>query len=236
VVVRIGTSGYSYKEWKGTFYPARFPADQMLRFYAERFDAVEINATFYRMPTEKVLLGWAAQVPAGFTFVLKAPRRITHEQRLAGADESVGVFLKASSVLGPRLGPSLFQLPPNFRKDLGRLRGFLSLVPRTWRAAFEFRHASWFDDEVFGALRDHNAALCINDMGEGEVNAPFVATADWGYLRLRRVEYPPGLLERWADQLLGQPWNTAYVFFKHEEEATGPRLAAELKALVRPEG
>ena len=232
MIVRIGTSGYSYSEWKGKFYPARHPAGHMLSYYAARFNVVEINATFYRLPSEKVLLGWADQVPDGFTFVLKASRRITHERRLAGADEAVRSFLAAATVLGPKLGPTLFQLPPNFRKDMDRLRGFLPLIPRTWRAAFEFRHESWFDEEVFAALRDHNAALCINDMGEGEVNAPFVSTADWGYLRLRRVAYEPGLLERWAGQVLGQAWTDAYVFFKHEEAATGPRLAAEFKELI----
>jgi uncharacterized protein YecE (DUF72 family) len=222
VRVRIGTSGYSYKEWKGPFYPADLPAGRMLSYYAARFDSVEINATFYRMPTEKVLLDWATQVPEQFTFVLKAPRRITHEGRLAGVEQAADYLFRTATVLGRRLGPTLFQLPPNFRKDLARLRAFLPLVPRGWRAAFEFRHDSWFDDDVFAALREHDAALCINDMGEGEVNAPFVSTATWGQL------------ESWAAQVGQQAWSDAFVFFKHEEEGTGPRLAAEFRTLLPP--
>ncbi len=237
MVISVGTSGYAYKEWKGTFYPADLPADGMLRYYAGQLPAVEINNTFYRMPNEKVLLGWAGEVPDGFTFVLKASQRITHRKRLKEAGEELGYFLKTANVLGPKLGPTLFQLPPNLKKDLPRLTDFLALVPRTWRAAFEFRHASWLDDEVFAALKGHNAALVIadTDAEEGEAEPlviPTVATADWGYLRLRRAEYQPADLKRWATTIASQPWQDAFVFFKHEEAGAGPKLAAEFRALL----
>lgn len=228
--IAVGTSGYAYKEWKGSFYPADLPADGMLRFYGSRFRAVEINNTFYRMPTEKVLVAWAADVPDGFTFVLKASQRITHRKRLKDAGEEVAYFLKTANVLGPKLGPTLFQLPPNLKKDLPRLQEFLGHVPEIWRAAFEFRHASWFDDEVFAALKGHNAALVIADTDpeEGETDplvVPTVATADWGYLRLRRAAYQAADLKRWAGTITSQRWHDAFVFFKHEEAGAGPKLA-----------
>ncbi len=157
----VGTSGYSYKEWKGAFYPEDLPAKQMLHYYGERFRTVEINNTFYRMPKASVLEAWAAEVPADFRFVLKAPQRITHMQRLKGTDDSVSYLLQVAGALQERLGRLLFQLPPNFQKDVERFRDFLALLPRQSRSAFEFRHESWFDDEVFGPLREHQAALCI---------------------------------------------------------------------------
>ena len=235
--IAVGTSGFAYKEWKGSFYPADLPADGMLRFYGERFRAVEINNTFYRMPTEKVLLAWAGDVPDGFTFVLKASQRITHRKRLRDAGEELAFFLRTANVLGPKLGPTLFQLPPNLKKDLPRLADFLALVPRTWRAAFEFRHASWFEDDVYAALRSHDAALCIADVdpAEGEQEAlevPFVSTADWGYLRLRRASYTKADLTAWAGRVGAQQWRDAFVFFKHEEAGAGPKLAAEFTALL----
>ncbi len=235
--VAVGTSGYAYKEWKGTFYPADLPADGMLKYYGGRFKAVEINNTFYRMPSEKVLLGWAAEVPDGFTFVLKASQRITHRKRLKEAGEELSYFLKTANVLGPKLGPTLFQLPPNLKKDLPRLVDFLALVPHSWRAAFEFRHPSWLDDEVFDALRKHNTALVIADTDpeEGEAEPlviPTVATADWGYLRLRRESYQQPDLKKWATTITAQPWRDAFVFFKHEEAGAGPKLAAEFTALL----
>jgi uncharacterized protein YecE (DUF72 family) len=235
--IAVGTSGYAYKEWKGFFYPADLPADGMLRYYAERFGTVEINNTFYRMPSEKVLAAWAAEVPDDFTFVLKASQRITHRKRLKDAGEEVAYFLKNANVLGPKLGPTLFQLPPNLKKDLPRLADFLALVPRTWRAALEFRHASWLDDEVFDTLKAHNAALVVadTDAEEGEAEPlviPTVATADWGYLRLRRAAYQRGDLERWAATIGEQPWQDAFVFFKHEEAGAGPKLVQEFTALL----
>lgn len=235
--IAVGTSGFAYKEWKGSFYPADLPAEGMLRFYGSRFSAVEINNTFYRMPTEKVLVAWAADVPDGFTFVLKASQRITHRKRLKDAGEELSYFLKTANVLGPKLGPTLFQLPPNLKKDLPRLNDFLALVPETWRAAFEFRHASWFEDDVYAALKGHNAALVVADTDpeEGEIQplqVPTVATADWGYLRLRRAEYREPDLKRWAVTVASQPWKDAFVFFKHEEAGAGPKLADEFTALL----
>ena len=235
--IAVGTSGYAYKEWKGSFYPADLPADGMLRFYGSLFGAVEINNTFYRMPTEKVLVGWAGDVPDDFTFVLKASQRITHRKRLKEAGEEVAYFMKTATVLGRKLGPTLFQLPPNLKKDLPRLTEFLSHIPDTWRAAFEFRHASWFDDETYAALKGHNAALVIADTdpeeGEAEpLQVPTVATADWGYLRLRRAGYQKADLERWADTVESQGWREAFVFFKHEDEGAGPELVEAFTALL----
>ena len=227
----IGTSGYNYQEWKGSFYPADLKTDDMLRFYASQFSSVEINNTFYRMPSEKVLAGWSSQVPETFTFVLKAPQRITHYKRLKEVGDDLSYFLRTASVLGPRLGPTLFQLPPNFKKDLDRFRAFLDLLPRGWRAAFEFRHPSWFDDEVYQALRSHETALCVADTGE-EGDAPLVATAGWGYLRLRREQYEAGELSRWADEVARQPWQDVFVFFKHEDAGAGPRLANQFLELA----
>ena len=221
--VAVGTSGYAYKEWKGTFYPEKLPQDQMLRFYGEQFPTVEINNTFYRMPSEKVVLNWASQVPDAFQFVLKASQRITHQKRLQNVSEELAYFLKTSSVLGSRLGPTLFQLPPNFKKDVARLEAFLALLPNRWRAAVEFRHPSWYDDEVFTALRNHGVALCAADTDETE--ARVVPTTDWGYLRLRGAEYADGDLASWAERVLAQPWQEAFVYFKHEDEGTGPALA-----------
>ena len=228
-----GTSGFAYKEWKGSFYPADLPDAKMLGFYAEHFGAVEINNTFYRMPSEKLLLDWAERVPAHFQFVLKASRQITHIKRLQ-EEQPVQYFLEKSKVLGPQRGPLLFQLPPNMKKDLERLTAFLARLPADARAAFEFRHASWFDDEVFAALRARNAALCIahTEDEEGAVQTPFVATADWGYLRLRKVAYGPGELAEWAARIREPAWGDAFVFFKHEDEGTGPKLAKQFEAII----
>lgn len=220
----VGTSGYSYKEWKGTFYPEDLPEKQMLRFYGERFRAVEINNTFYRMPKPAVLEGWASEVPSDFKFVLKASQRITHMQRLKDADGSVEYLLKVAAALKERLGPLLFQLPPYLKKDAPRLRDFLALLPQHPRAAFEFRHQSWFDDEVFGLLRGHQAVLCIAE-AENDLEIPFVSTADWGYLRLRRPDYEDPDLKDWAKRVQEQPWREAFIFFKHEEEGKGPEMA-----------
>jgi uncharacterized protein YecE (DUF72 family) len=223
----VGTSGYSYPKWKGSFYPAKLPAKEMLGYYAARFRTVEINNTFYRPPTASVLAGWAAQVPAEFRFVLKAPQAITHVKRLVGVDELVSSFVEVAGTLKERLGPLLFQLPPNFKKDVSRLRAFLALLPSGCRAAMEFRHASWFDDEVFGMLRDHQAALCVAD-AEDDPEVPFVATADWGYLRLRRPDYNASALTAWAARMKKQTWRDCFVFFKHEDAGKGPQLASGL--------
>ena len=220
----VGTSGYSYPKWKGPFYPAKLPAAQMLRFYGEHFRSVEINQTYYALPKPATVEKWAADVPAEFRFVLKAPQRITHFQRLRNATESVAAFLAVAGVLKERLGPLLFQLPPNFKKDVLRLRDFLALLPTHHRVAFEFRHQSWFDDEVFTVLREHRAALCLAE-AEGELDVPFVSTSDWGYLRLRKPEYGDKELKTWVKRVRDQGWTDAFVFFKHEDEGTGPKFA-----------
>jgi len=232
VNVRVGTSGYSYPEWKGNFYPEKIAAKDMLSFYAGRFPTVEINNTFYRMPKEALLSGWAAQVPESFTFVLKASQRITHIQRLKESGELLTYLFRVSATLGSRLGPLLFQLPPNFRKDVPRLASFFQQMPERRRVAFEFRHASWFDDETFGTLRANGAALCVADTGE-EPAAPLVATTDWGYLRLRREDFADGELRDWARRIREQPWSDAFVFLKHEEEGRGPKLAARLMEILQ---
>ena len=232
VEVRIGTSGYSYAEWKGNFYPEKMAAKDMLRFYAERFPTVEINNTFYRMPKEAVLSGWAEQVPESFTFVIKASKRITHDKRLKECGELLAYLFGVTSTLGSRLGPLLFQLPPNFKKDVPRLKAFFEEMPERRRVAVEFRHASWFDDEVYETLRGQRAALCVADTGEEPV-APLVATTDWGYLRLRRENFSDKDLRDWARRIREQPWEDAYVFLKHEEEGKGPKLAARLTEFCR---
>jgi len=222
--LRAGTSGYSYPPWKGKFYPKKLSKEQMLAFYAEHFRVVEINNTFYRLPTASAVKSWAKDVKGEFQFALKAPQQITHRLRLRNADASVTQFLDVAKVLGKRLGPLLFQLPPNFKKDLPRLSAFLKLLPRRRRIAFEFRHASWFDDEVFGLLRDRRVALCIAD-DDDNLKVPFEATTDWGYLRLRRLDYSDRELAKWVKRMREQDWRDVFVFFKHEDQANGPRLA-----------
>jgi uncharacterized protein YecE (DUF72 family) len=223
--VRVGTSGYSYKEWKGPFYPKDLPAKGYLGYYAAGFPTVEINNTFYRMPTDKVVSAWAAEVPEAFVFALKAPQRITHVARLKDAGGPTEAFVRVAQTLGPRLGPLLFQLPPFLRKDVPLLAAFLEQAPRGPRYAFEFRHASWFDDEVWGTLRAHGASLCV---AEGEkLESPLVATADWGYVRLRRDAYPDDVLATWAKKIQAQPWKDAFVFVKHDD-GDAPGVAARL--------
>jgi uncharacterized protein YecE (DUF72 family) len=220
--ILVGTSGFSFKEWVGNFYPQGLKAGAMLGYYGRHFGAVEINNTFYRMPKPAVLKSWAEEVPADFRFVLKASQRITHHQKLKDCAEKVRYLLEVSAALGERLGPLLFQLPPTLRQDLPLLRDFLALLPTTTQAALEFRHESWFNDEVYDLLRAHDAALCIAEAEEG-VAVPFVATATWGYLRLRRGDYTAEELQAWGDRVRGEAWTQAFVFFKHEEEA--PKLA-----------
>jgi len=226
----LGTSGYSFDEWKGNFYPEKLASKDMLRFYAERLETVEINNTFYRMPTEPLIQGWLDQVPEDFRFAIKAPQRITHMRRLNDCAESVTRLVSVITALGPRLGPLLYQLPPNFKRDLPRLTAFLDGVPSPGRVAFEFRNKTWFDDEVFDTLRKHKVALVVSDTGEEPV-APLVPTADWGYLRLRREEFDDQTLGEWAQRIREQPWSDAFVFVKHEEEGKGPKFAARLREL-----
>lgn len=228
--VLAGTSGYSYTAWKGSFYPEDLPASRMLETYAARLPSVEINATFYRMPQAKTVAAWRAQVPPAFVFALKGPQRVTHVKRLAAAAEDVSYFQSVAAELGPALGPVLWQLPPSLKKDLPRLKEFLALLPRGGRAAFEFRHASWHDDEVLAALSGAGAALCIAD--DEERSTPAVATAGFGYLRLRRPDYDDAALARWAETVLAQRWDDAFVYFKHEDEARGPAYALRFAKLV----
>jgi uncharacterized protein YecE (DUF72 family) len=220
--LRAGTSGYAFKEWKGSFYPRDLKDDAMLGFYASKFPAVEINNTFYRLPREHVLQEWASQVPEPFTFAIKASQRITHYGRLKPESASALEFLlKNTSSLGDRLGPILFQLPPNMKKDLDRLRGFLDLLPADRKYTIEFRHESWFDEDVFAALRERDIPLCIVE--QPEFASPVVATASWGYLRLHRFDYDAPMLAEWSARIKAQSWSDAYVFFKHDEGAgSGP--------------
>jgi uncharacterized protein YecE (DUF72 family) len=223
--VLVGTSGYSYKEWKGNFYPEGMPAHEFLRFYSEHFSTVEVNNTFYRMPTAKLLAGWASEVPAQFAFAVKAPQRITHIAKLKNATETVDVFVRTVRELASRLGPLLFQLPPSLRKDVPRLTEFLEQLPADVRVAFEFRHPSWFDDDVWTALRHHRAALCV---AEGEaLESPLAATTDWGYVRLRRDDYPDAVLEEWAKRIRAQPWGDVFVYLKHDA-GNAPSFAKRL--------
>ena len=231
--VLVGTSGYSYKEWKGNFYPEDAKPQDMLRLYGGRLKTVEINNTFYRMPSEKMLLAWTEQVPEDFSFVLKASRRITHQHRLkAGAQESLSYLLQTSMALGSRLGPMLFQLPPNMPKDVPRLAEFLELLPNRWPAAFEFRHDSWFDDDVYETLRARGAALVLADNDSDDEPVAIQSTAPFGYLRLRREAYDDAMLRAWVERIASQPWDKAYVFFKHEEAGAGPRLAERFNELL----
>jgi uncharacterized protein YecE (DUF72 family) len=224
-----GTSGYSYKEWLGSFYPEKLPAREMLRYYAGHFPTVEINNTFYRMPKEEMLTGWKEEVPPSFSFTLKAPQRITHQKRLKDAREEVAEFLRRAATLGDQLGIVLFQLPPFLKKDLPRLRDFLAQLSSDRRAAFEFRHESWQDDEVYQTLRERGAALCVADTDEGDT--PFVCTSDSGYLRLRRTHYDDKDLGAWVERIEAQPLERVYVYFKHEDKGLGTKFAKRFTEL-----
>lgn len=228
----IGTSGYNYPEWKGRFYPERLSASKMLGFYASRFRTVEVNYTFYRMPTEKVLAGWVADTPDNFRFTLKAPKRITHERRLRDTAELVERFCDLAATLGPRLGVLLFQLPPNFKCDLACFDTFLEELPPGARAAFEFRHASWWCADVYDRLRARRLALCVADTPEA--TSPLEATADFGYFRLRDEGYQELDLVRWAERVhaMRASWQEAFVYFKHEDEGKGPEFAERFSAAL----
>jgi uncharacterized protein YecE (DUF72 family) len=234
--IDIGTSGYGYKEWIGTFYPPGQKPKAMLAHYATKLPTVEINYTFRRMPTAKLLEGWATQVPESFTFVLKAPERITHRAKLKDAREVTQAFVGAAKTLGPRLGALLFQLPPYAKKDVPVLRSFLEDLKGGPRAAFEFRHPSWLEDDALAALREYGAALCLAESDDtvagDELAAPLISTADWGYLRLRRTDYSDADLAAWGARLRAQSWSRAFVFLKHEDEGKGPVFAAKLRAAL----
>ena len=228
--VITGTSGFSYAAWKGSFYPRDLPSRRMLAWYASRLPAVEANATFYRLPRPETLASWREQVPTGFTFALKAPQRVTHVKRLRDAGDVVAAFYRAAAELGETLGPVLFQLPPTLARDLPRLQDFLALLPPGGRAAFEFRHPSWLDDAVLNTLARAGAALCIAEADES--STPALATAAFGYLRLRRASYGEADLHAWGERILAQPWSEAFVFFKHEDEARGPAFALAMREVL----
>jgi uncharacterized protein YecE (DUF72 family) len=228
--IYAGTSGYSYKEWKGYFYPEKMKPEEMLSFYATKLPAVEINNTFYRLPRRELIDLWSSQVPPEFRFVIKASQKITHMKRLKGAADETNYLMDVISSLEKKLGVVFFQLPPNFKKDLERLGAFLAALPRTVPIAFEFRHATWFDEEVYALLRAHNVALCLADTDE-ELEVPLVSTAGWGYLRLRRPEYPPAEMKKWRDWVQSQAWEQAFVFFKHEDAGAGPKMATAFLSL-----
>jgi uncharacterized protein YecE (DUF72 family) len=226
-----GTSGFSYKEWLGKFYPEKLPGEGMLRYYAERLATVEINNTFYRMPDEATLARWAREVPEPFSFTLKAPRRITHVKRLKETEPDVAEFLRRAQLLGDKLAVILFQLPPFLKKDLPRLKDFLALLPSGQRTAFEFRNESWHDAEVYDALRERKAMLCVTDTDEGDT--PVVTTSDCGYLRLRRTHYDDAELRAWTERIAALKLNRAYVYFMHEDDALGTRWARRLNEFWR---
>jgi uncharacterized protein YecE (DUF72 family) len=227
VIIRAGTSGFSFPEWKGNFYPEKLAARDMLRYYGERFSTVEINNTFYKLPKESMLAGWASEVPEAFRFAVKGSQFITHIKRLKDCATYVATLYKVTDAFGPKLGTVFFQLPPNFKKDVPLLVDFLATRPDDRRVAIEFRHDSWFADDVYEALRAARVALCVADTGEEPV-APLVATADWGYLRLRRDEFSDNELEAWVRRIQEQPWTDVFVFVKHEEEGKGPKMVERL--------
>ncbi len=227
-MIWVGTSGYNYPEWKGSFYPQTLPAAKMLPYYAERFPTVEINYTFYRAPNEKILQGWDAATPERFKLTLKAPKRITHDARLRDCADRVRQFLETASILGPKLGALLFQLPPNLKKDTALFDAFLEAFPPRVCAAFEFRHASWLDEEIYGRLRARNLALCVAD--SEKLSTPVEVTADYAYFRLRDEGYGPADIERWGrviEERTAQ-CRDVYVYFKHEESGKGPEFAHTL--------
>lgn len=220
----IGTSGYNYPEWRGSFYPEKFSTAKMLAYYAERFNTVEVNYTFYRIPTPALLEGWARGTPEGFRFTLKAPRRITHDAKLQRVEDLTQTFCRTAATLGSKLGALLFQLPPTMKRDDAVLGAFIDTLPEDTRAAFEFRHPSWHDEAVFAALRRRNLALCIAD--SEKMSTPVVPTADYAYFRLRDEGYGPGDIEAWASTIRGLTGiGNVYVYFKHEEQGKGPEFA-----------
>src|SRR5438876_1096002 len=232
-MIWIGTSGYNYPEWKGSFYPQDLPAAKMLPYYAARFPTVEINYTFYRMPKEKLASGWAAQTPSPYKLTLKAPRRITHDNRLKNCADLVNAFCSVAGTLGDKLGALLFQLPPNLKKDLALFDAFLGELPPKVTAAFEFRHVSWLDDEVFGRLAARNLALCVAD--SEKLSTPVRVTADYAYFRLRDEGYTADDIARWADTIARDTagCRDVCVYLKHEADGKGPEFARTLMTLVR---
>lgn len=225
-----GTSGFSYKEWKGIFYPEKLPDNKMLNYYSQKLKAVEINNTFYRMPKSNVLESWKNQVEPGFKFAIKASRRITHFKRLKETEDECDFLFKNLQILDDNLCCILFQLTPNLKIDVERLEKFLKLIPTNIQAAFEFRHESWLDDRIFNLLCRENCSLVITETDE-EPEANFIATADWTYLRLRRSQYTNIELQERMSKIKSTSWKNVFVFFKHEDEGTGPALAKKFNDL-----
>ena len=228
MAIWVGTSGYNYPEWKGSFYPETLPTAKMLPYYAERFPTVEINYTFYRAPNEKILDGWNRATPDGFRLTLKAPKRITHDARLRDCGDRVRQFLETAATLGPKLGALLFQLPPNFKQDLALFDAFLDTFPPRVRAAFEFRHASWLNDDVYARLRARNLALCVAD--SEKLSTPVEITADYAYFRLRDEGYTRDDIRRWAGVMHERTAHCqdVFVYFKHEAAGKGPEFGTQL--------
>ena len=226
----VGTSGYSYKEWKGNFYPEDLQAKEMLSYYSRRLPAVEINNTFYRLPQATMVENWKAQVPESFRFSIKAAQKITHIKRLRNVNEETRYLMDTAALLQERLGVVLFQLPPNMKKDAERLREFLGLTGAPCRMAFEFRNETWFDDETLDLLKKTDSALVVSDTDKKPLDR-IINTASWGYLRLRRTNYDENDLIQWSQRVREQEWKDAFVFFKHEDEGVGPKLAARFLAL-----
>ncbi len=233
--IYAGTSGFAYKEWKGKFYPEKIPPKEMLHFYSERLGAVEINNTFYRMPRESVLKSWAEQVSGGFIFALKAPQVITHIKQLRNVFEETEYLFKTLSVLGGKLGPVLFQFPKSFRANAPALEDFLALIPGDTDCAFDFRSPTWLDAGMPDLLRKKGCSLCMEDTDENPVNE-IISTATWGYLRLRRSEYTEDGLSEWAERILSQKWERAFVFFKHEDGAGGAEMALRFQEIIESKG
>ena len=228
-MIWIGTSGYNYPEWKGSFYPADLATAKMLPYYAARFPTVEINYTFYRMPNEKLVSGWIAQTPSPYKLTMKAPRRITHDSRLKNCGDLVTAFCGVAGTAGEKLGALLFQLPPNMKLDLGLFDAFLDTLPPKVCAAFEFRHTSWLTDEVFERLQRRNLALCVAD--SEKLSTPVRVTADYGYFRLRDEGYTSDHIKQWAETIARETASCrdVFVYFKHEEEGKGPEFARLLR-------
>jgi uncharacterized protein YecE (DUF72 family) len=227
-----GTSGFSYQEWHGAFYPEGLPAADRLAYYAARLPAVEINQTFYRMPRASQLAQWAAQVPDAFRFAVKASRKITHLKRLTDVGDETKYLIETARALGEKLGPVLFQLPPTLKLDLERFDRFLDHLPAGTLAALEARHGSWRDDAVFARLRERGMAWVITEDDEDGAT-DLVATAPWLYLRLRRTDYDRAALASWATRLRAAAPVQAFAFFKHEDGAVGTKWAMELLAHVQ---
>lgn len=228
--IRLGTSGFSYKEWKGIFYPPDLPPREMLRYYASRFNSVEVDGTFYRVPSAATIEGWLAATPVDFSFAIKAHQRLTHRERLKTPSETLRHWNAAVSLLGGRLGCVLYQLPPFFRADLGRLDAFLAHLPESVKSVFEFRHESWFSSETYALLRTRHAALCIHDADER--TTPLELTAPYTYVRLRRSSYSAEERLHWQERL--RQWANdgieVFAYVKHEDNPNAPVVALEFAA------